>query len=190
MFWQDSSFKRLNGIFLLHPPNISDHLGLAIDILEFSFWMSSFQQVGNVILKPKLYIAKLIERKYSSSYPERARYKSHNEYQVSKRLEALQGGNMQYRLIFLPRVSQLNSWDSSYEISIRSLTEGKHSYSHSPVSNVVVTTLNMFLVEVEVEVNLTDSRPVRLGIGPPFGTLDQILSCSSFFCSQLLDYSS
>jgi hypothetical protein len=28
----------------------------------------------------------------------------------------------------------------------------------------------------------TDSRPVRLGIGPPFGTLDQILSCSSFFC--------
>jgi hypothetical protein len=39
-------------------------------------------------------------------------------------------------------------------------------------------------VEVEVEVNLrpTVSRPVRLGIGPPFGTLDQILSCSSFFC--------
>jgi hypothetical protein len=27
----------------------------------------------------------------------------------------------------------------------------------------------------------TVSRPVRLGIGPPFGTLDQILSCSSFF---------
>jgi hypothetical protein len=39
-------------------------------------------------------------------------------------------------------------------------------------------------VEVEVEVNLrpTVSRPVRLGIGPPFVTLDQILSCSSFFC--------
>jgi hypothetical protein len=38
--------------------------------------------------------------------------------------------------------------------------------------------------EVEVEVNLrpTVSRPVRLGIGPPFVTLDQILSCSSFFC--------
>jgi hypothetical protein len=38
--------------------------------------------------------------------------------------------------------------------------------------------------EVEVEVNLrpTVSRPVRLGIGPPFGALDQILSCSSFFC--------
>jgi hypothetical protein len=28
----------------------------------------------------------------------------------------------------------------------------------------------------------TDSRPVRLRIGPPFRTLDQILSCSSFFC--------
>jgi hypothetical protein len=38
-------------------------------------------------------------------------------------------------------------------------------------------------VEVEVEVNLrpTVSRPVRLGIWPPYGTLDQILSCSSFF---------
>jgi hypothetical protein len=32
----------------------------------------------------------------------------------------------------------------------------------------------------------TDSRPVCLGIGPPFVTLDQILSCSSFFVSQLL----
>jgi hypothetical protein len=32
--------------------------------------------------------------------------------------------------------------------------------------------------EVEVEVNLRPpvSRPVRLGIGPPYGTLDQILS--------------
>jgi hypothetical protein len=40
------------------------------------------------------------------------------------------------------------------------------------------------LLEVEVEVNLrpTVSRPVRLGIGPPYGTLDQIFSCSSFFC--------
>jgi hypothetical protein len=27
----------------------------------------------------------------------------------------------------------------------------------------------------------TVSRPVRLGIGPPFGILDQILSCSSSF---------
>jgi hypothetical protein len=37
-------------------------------------------------------------------------------------------------------------------------------------------------VEVEVEVNLrpTVSRPVRLGIGPPYGTIDQILSCSFF----------
>jgi hypothetical protein len=35
----------------------------------------------------------------------------------------------------------------------------------------------------------TVSRPVRLGIGPPFGTLDHILSFSSFFVWQLL-YSS
>jgi hypothetical protein len=31
----------------------------------------------------------------------------------------------------------------------------------------------------------TVSRPVSLGIGPPFGTLDQILSCSSSFVWQL-----
>jgi hypothetical protein len=35
----------------------------------------------------------------------------------------------------------------------------------------------------------TVSRPVRLGIGPPFGTLDQILSCSPFFVWQLLYFS-
>jgi hypothetical protein len=46
------------------------------------------------------------------------------------------------------------------------------------------------LVEVEVNLRPTVSWPVRLGIGPPYGTLDQILSCSSFFCWQLLDYSS
>jgi hypothetical protein len=36
-------------------------------------------------------------------------------------------------------------------------------------------------VEVEVSLRPTVSRPVRLGIGPPYETLDQILSCS-FFC--------
>jgi hypothetical protein len=36
-------------------------------------------------------------------------------------------------------------------------------------------------MELEFFLRPTDSRPVRLGIGPPFGTLDQILSCS-FFC--------
>jgi hypothetical protein len=43
-------------------------------------------------------------------------------------------------------------------------------------------------LEVEVEVNLrpTVSRPVRLGIGPPFGTLDQIVSCSSFSADNYL----
>jgi hypothetical protein len=38
------------------------------------------------------------------------------------------------------------------------------------------------LLELEFLLRPTDSRPVRLGIGPPYGTLDQILSCSSFFC--------
>jgi hypothetical protein len=35
--------------------------------------------------------------------------------------------------------------------------------------------------ELEFFLRPTVSRPVRLGIGPPFGALDQILSCSSFF---------
>jgi hypothetical protein len=36
-------------------------------------------------------------------------------------------------------------------------------------------------LELEFFLRPTVSRPVRLGIGPPFGTLDQILACSSFF---------
>jgi hypothetical protein len=38
------------------------------------------------------------------------------------------------------------------------------------------------VLELELEFFLwpTVSRPVSLGIGPPFGTLEQILSCSSF----------
>jgi hypothetical protein len=41
-------------------------------------------------------------------------------------------------------------------------------------------------LELEFFLRPTVSRPVHLGIGPPFGTLDQILSCSSFFVWQLL----
>jgi hypothetical protein len=36
-------------------------------------------------------------------------------------------------------------------------------------------------LELEFFLRLTVSRPVSLGIGPPFGTLDQILACSSSF---------
>jgi hypothetical protein len=42
------------------------------------------------------------------------------------------------------------------------------------------------VLELEFLLQPTDSRPVRLGIGPPIGTLDYILSCSSFFVWQLL----
>jgi hypothetical protein len=35
-------------------------------------------------------------------------------------------------------------------------------------------------LELEFVLRPTVSRPVGLGIRPPFGTLDQILSCSSF----------
>jgi hypothetical protein len=41
-----------------------------------------------------------------------------------------------------------------------------HSYTH--------------ILELEFVLRPTVSRPVRLGIGPAFGTLDQIVSCSSF----------
>jgi hypothetical protein len=52
--------------------------------------------------------------------------------------------------------------------------------------------MNVRQLELELEFFLlpTVSRPVSLGIGPPFGTLDQILACSSFcvtvtlFCFQ------
>jgi hypothetical protein len=40
-------------------------------------------------------------------------------------------------------------------------------------------------LELEFFLRPTVSRPVSLGIGPPFGTLDQILSCSSSFVWQL-----
>jgi hypothetical protein len=40
---------------------------------------------------------------------------------------------------------------------------------------------SLFYVELELFLRPTDSRPVRLGIGHPFGTLDQILSCSFSF---------
>jgi hypothetical protein len=36
-------------------------------------------------------------------------------------------------------------------------------------------------LELEFFLRPTVRRQVRLGIGPPFGTLDQILACSSFF---------
>jgi hypothetical protein len=44
----------------------------------------------------------------------------------------------------------------------------------------------MELEELQFFLRPTVSRPVRLGIGPPFGTLDQILACSSFSVGQLL----
>jgi hypothetical protein len=45
--------------------------------------------------------------------------------------------------------------------------------------------LNHLELELEFFLRPTVSRPVSLGIGPPFGTFDQILSCSSLFVWQL-----
>jgi hypothetical protein len=44
-----------------------------------------------------------------------------------------------------------------------------------------VTSMLELELELEFFLRPTVSRPVRLGIGPPFGTLDQMLSCTSFF---------
>jgi hypothetical protein len=49
----------------------------------------------------------------------------------------------------------------------------------------VIVSTDIILMELELFLRPTVSRPVRLGIGPPFGTLDQIISCSSFFVWQL-----
>jgi hypothetical protein len=48
------------------------------------------------------------------------------------------------------------------------------------ILDVSLDTCVYLTVELEFFLRPTVSRPVRLGIGPPFGTLDQILSCSSF----------
>jgi hypothetical protein len=47
-------------------------------------------------------------------------------------------------------------------------------------SKVTIRQATKYL-ELELFLRPTVSRPVRLGIGPPFGTLDQMLSCTSFF---------
>jgi hypothetical protein len=59
------------------------------------------------------------------------------------------------------------------------------SYYSQDYSRGVLTRLHtgLLLLPLELEFFLrpTVSRPVSLGIGPPFGTLDKILSWSSFF---------
>jgi hypothetical protein len=52
------------------------------------------------------------------------------------------------------------------------VTEAQYIYDVDKTFNIL---------ELEFFLRPTVSRPVRLGIGPPFGTLDQILSYSSFF---------
>jgi hypothetical protein len=58
-------------------------------------------------------------------------------------------------------------------------------YAELPVGNLErITRRRMFMPIGTEELEFLRpivSRPVRLGIGQPFGTLDQILSCSSFF---------
>jgi hypothetical protein len=55
-----------------------------------------------------------------------------------------------------------------------------HSLVRSLTPNHTLPPHRSLQLELEFFLRLTVSQPVRLGIGPPFGTLDQILSCSSF----------
>jgi hypothetical protein len=56
-------------------------------------------------------------------------------------------------------------------LSMISVVPGAEHSAHMPEPDEL---------ELEFFLRPTVSRPVRLGIGPPFGTLDQILACSSF----------
>jgi hypothetical protein len=71
-----------------------------------------------------------------------------------------------------------------YHLELKRNSVTAHKAYSLNIFNRMDLTERMQVIEYEVEVNLrpTNSRPVRLGIGPPYGTLDQILSCSSFFC--------
>jgi hypothetical protein len=74
---------------------------------------------------------------------------------------------------------------------LRSLTEGFWRSRTVIRPSVTFPVFSEPLNDLELEFLLrpTDSRLVRLGIGPPFGTFDKILSFLLFFCWQLLDYS-
>jgi hypothetical protein len=59
------------------------------------------------------------------------------------------------------------------------------SFYDSAILSWRYTCISVHISELEFFLRPTVSRPVRLGIRPPFGTLDQILSCSSSFVGQL-----
>jgi hypothetical protein len=93
--------------------------------------------------------------------------------------------NLWTDIIFCLKVAVLSLWGT---LSDERLSLSPVSHFHQCLVHYQKFNIIYIVVEVEVEVNLrpTVSRPVRLGIGPPFGTLDQILSCSSFFCWHLI----
>jgi hypothetical protein len=66
--------------------------------------------------------------------------------------------------------------------SPRYLTSPRREVAHC--NDIILQTRrfenSLELEELELFLRPTVSQPVCLGIGPPFGTLDQILSCSSF----------
>jgi hypothetical protein len=71
----------------------------------------------------------------------------------------------------------LSSWTSLYDRhSLPSVCASVCLYTQRFCKSVKAATE----LELEFFLRPTVSQPVRPGIGPPFGTLDQILSCSSF----------
>jgi hypothetical protein len=79
-----------------------------------------------------------------------------------------------------PVLSSLFRYKKKKTLLICQLLAWKKKHTHTLLRHFYLTP---WVPELELELFLqpTVSRPVSLGIGPPFGTLDQILSCSSFF---------
>jgi hypothetical protein len=66
--------------------------------------------------------------------------------------------------------------------SLRITVFGTYQGASTIMCKVFDWKISRISMELDFFLLPTDSRPVRLGIGPPFGTLDHILSSSSFFC--------
>jgi hypothetical protein len=69
---------------------------------------------------------------------------------------------------------------------INTYINNMHTNIHISVSVIFWLSVNLVPSEFEFFLRLTVSQPIHLGIGPLFGTLDQILSCSSFSADNYL----
>jgi hypothetical protein len=89
----------------------------------------------------------------------------------------------------LERLKSGTQFDRVYNANLSSGPGNWRWFFTTTASTYACVFWNICMFEFEFILRPTVSRPFRLGIGPLFGTLDRILSCSSFFVWQLL-YSS